>query len=154
MPLAEAGFARSDIKEDQRRDLPIRIGPTVQVVVGHLDVATAGRPALANDQASESVHALIDTGALESCIDDQLARKLGLPVIDRQQCSGVNGPSTHDVYMAFIDIPAIVYAQYGRFMGVHLALGGQPHHVLLGRTLLQTMVMIYDGARGSVTLAR
>jgi predicted aspartyl protease len=100
------------------------------------------------------VLALVDTGALESCIDDALAKKIGLPVIDKQQCAGAGGLSTLDVYMAYIDIPTLGWGQYGRFMGVHLAAGGQNHNVLLGRTLLQGMVMIYDGVRGTVTLAR
>jgi len=154
MPLAEAGFAQPGVPEDQRASLLIRFGPTLQVVVGHLDAKDPGLPVRDAERASENVYALVDTGALESCIDDQLAKKLGLPVIDRQQCAGVGGPSTHDVYLALVEIPAIGFLQYGRFMGVHLAVGGQHHQALLGRTLLQGMVMIYDGAKGSVTLAR
>ncbi len=153
MPLAEAGFCLPAIPEDKRSGLLVFYGPTIAVTVGRLDSKTAN-PVLANDRASEAVSALVDTGALESCIDDALAKKLGLPVIDRQQCAGVNGPSTHDVYLALIDIPPLGFAQYGRFMGVHLAAGGQPHQVLLGRTLLQTMVLIYDGVHGMVTIAR
>lgn len=152
MPLAEAGFCIPAIPEDQRQQFLVTIGPTVNVTVGHLDSKSAN-PALAKDQASESVPALVDTGALESCIDDALAKKLGLPVIDRQTCSGVSGPSTHDVYLAMIDIPTLQFAQYGRFMGVHLAVGGQPHHVLLGRTLLKDMMLVYDGVHGTVTIA-
>lgn len=154
MPLAEAGFAYPKVPEDQRSNILVRLGPTIQVVVGHLDAQNPTIPALASDQASEPTFALIDTGALESCIDDELAKKLGLPVIDKQQCSGVSGPSTHDVHLAYIDIPTLGFGQYGRFMGVHLASGGQEHRVLLGRTLLQTMVMIYDGVRGSVKRER
>ena len=154
MPLAEAGFAHRNVPEDQRASLLIRFGPTLQVTVGHLDAKDPAVPVLDGGRASESVYALVDTGALESCIDDQLAKKLALPVIDRQQCAGVGGPSTHDVYLALVEIPALAFVQYGRFMGVHLAIGGQRHQALLGRTLLDGMVMIYDGAKGSVTLAR
>ena len=154
MPLAEAGFHFSQFPEDQRKGLLAQHGPTIQVVVGHIDAQSATAPAIDSSKATESVAALVDTGAMLSCIDDQLAKNLGLPVIDRQKCAGANGESTHDVYMAFIDIPGIQFAQYGPFMGVHLAAGGQPHAVLLGRNLLSSMVMIYDGDRGSVTLAR
>lgn len=153
MALAEAGFGIQGIPEDQRQDLLVRLGPTIGVTVGHLD-SLAANPGLASDRASESVAALVDTGALESCIDDELAKKLGLPVIDRQICSGVGGESAHDVYLAMIDIPTLQFAQYGRFMGVHLSVGGQPHQVLLGRTLLRTMMLVYEGVRGTVTLAR
>ena len=154
MPLAEAGFAHRNVPEDQRASLLIRFGPTLQVTVGHLDAKDPAVPVLDGGRASESVYALVDADALESCVDDQLAKKLALPVIDRQQCAGVGGPSTHDVYLALVEIPALAFVQYGRFMGVHLAIGGQQHQALLGRTLLDGMVMIYDGAKGSVTLAR
>jgi len=154
MPLAEAGFAYPKVAENQRKDLLVQHGPTMQVVVGHLEAQDAAGPALAKNLATETVHALVDTGALLSCIDDQLAKKIGLPVIDKQQCSGVGGPSTHDVYLAYIDMPTLSFGQYGPFMGVHLAAGGQQHQVLLGRTLLQSMIMIYDGVRGCVTIAR
>ena len=153
-PLAEAGFHFPQVPEDQRSALLVNHGPTIQVVVGHIDAQSSAKPAIDPSKATQSVAALIDTGAMLSCIDDQLAKTLGLPVIDKQKCAGVSGESTHDVYMAYIDIPNIQFSQYGRFMGVHLIAGGQPHSVLLGRNLLQTMVMIYDGERGSVTLAR
>jgi|SRR6267143_2878901 len=154
MPLAEAGFAYPHIPEDQRRGLLIQHGPTLQVVVGHLSAQGTTGPAMDRDKLTETVNALVDTGALMSCIDDQLAKKLGLPVIDKQQVSGVAGAGMHDVYMAFIDIPTLTFGQYGRFMGVHLVAGGQQHNVLLGRTFLEQMVLIYDGRKGGVTLCR
>lgn len=153
MPLAEAGFAFPKIPEDQRRSLLTFHGPTLQVIVGHLD-STGTSATIDKAKATESAHALVDTGAGMSCIDDQLAKKLGLPVIDKQQISGVGGPGLYDVYLAYIDMPTLSYGQYGRFTGVHLVAGGQAHSVLLGRTLLDTMIMIYDGERGSVTIAR
>lgn len=91
---------------------------------------------------------------MESCIDDALAKKLGLPVINRQMCAGVNGESSHDVYLALIDIPTLQYTQYGHFMDVHLTVGSQPHQVLLARTLLRTMILVYDGVHGTITIAR
>ncbi len=153
MPLAEVGFCLPGISEDKRPDLLANLGPTVSVTVGHLDSNTAN-PVISKDQANEAVAALVDTGAAQSCIDDELAKKLGLPVIDRQKCAGVNGESVHDVYLALIDIPALQFVQYGSFMGVHLTAGGQPHQVLLGRSLLRTMLLIYDGVHGTATIAR
>ena len=151
-PLAEAGAVHPNIPEGERSDLLVRMGPSITVVVGHLDPAS-GDPKMAVDKANETVPALVDTGAVESCIDDQLAKKLGLPVIDKQLCAGAGGTSTHDVYLAFITIPPLNFNQYGRFMGVHLAAGGQAHQVLLGRTLLSRMVMFYDGITGCVRMA-
>ena len=40
------------------------------------------------------IHALVDTGAGESCIDSLLAIQLNLPIVDRRPISGVHG--THE----------------------------------------------------------
>jgi predicted aspartyl protease len=103
---------------------------------------------------AQDVPALVDTGAFESCIDDQLAQQLQLPLVDQVQVSGVGGATTLNVYLAVIAIPALRSRQYGRFTGAHLAAGGQTHRVLLGRTLLKNSILIYDGHSGSVKLTR
>jgi predicted aspartyl protease len=151
MPRAEAGPVLPDIPESDRSGILVQVGPTISVIVGHVDAKAPG-PARDATLSSESVEALVDTGATQSCIDDELAKKLGLPVIDRQTCAGVGGNTEHAVYLAWLDVPSLGRAQYGRFMGVHLVKGGQPHNVLLGRTFLADVVMIYDGARGTVAL--
>jgi len=137
-----------------RSDYLVATGPSIAVIVGHLDLPTEDPARLHPDHPNEPVWALIDTGAIESCIDDQLAQRLGLTVIDQTKCSGVGGVTTHNVYLAYIDMPVIRFGQFGRFTGVHLVSGGQAHQVLLGRTFLQNVVMIYDGVQGVVTVAR
>jgi hypothetical protein len=151
MPRAEAGPVTTDIPEAERPGLLRLLGPTLTAIVGHLD-AKSGGPARDATLASETVEALVDTGAAESCIDDALAKKLGLPVIDRQICAGAAGANEHDVYLGWLDIPSLGRCQYGRFMGVHLVKGGQQHSVLLGRSFLLDVVMIYDGPRGQVAI--
>jgi len=56
-------------------------------------------PALPNIQ---NVPALIDTGATMSCIDDQLAQQLGLPLINQVQSAGVHGSAPLNVYLAYL----------------------------------------------------
>jgi predicted aspartyl protease len=97
--------------------------------------------------------ALIDTGATESCIDDALAAALGLTAVDKIMIGGSAGAREHNVYLAVVSMPSIAKVQFGRFAGVDLAGGGQLHRVLLGRTFLAGVVMIYDGLRAQVTLA-
>lgn len=145
MPVTEAGF----IDKDNRADVEqlIHLGPTLEVTVRHMD---AGEE---TPEHNEQVYALIDTGATTSCIDQDLAEKLELPVVDEQTISGAGGPATHPVYMAHIDIPALDQCEYGRFTGVKLADGEQAHAVLLGRTFLNGVIMIYDGLRAQVTLS-
>lgn len=146
-PLTEAGFKDTD----GRPHVPtlIQTGPTLQVIVLPASAETA--PKL-SDQVS-AWPALIDTGASESCIDNELAKSLGLTQIDVIAISGVGGMQNHPVYLCSILIPSLNIAQYGRFAGVNLAVGGQTHRVLLGRTFLNGTIMIYDGIRGQVTLA-
>ena len=145
MPLIDAGFRTGAGLADHRT--LVTVGPSLQVTVMHLPVDDGP------SGPSETVHALIDTGAWHSCIDAGLAQKLELPVVDTQAISGVNGVAEHPVYLARIDVPQLAGFQYGRFAGVKLTEGGQPHAVLLGRTFLQGIIMIYDGLRAQVTLA-
>lgn len=135
------------------KQLPItlvRFGPTIQVQIGFDSNFTSGtRPNLPDQQ----YNALVDTGALESCIDSSIADNLNLPVIDNRPISGVQGISNVNVYLAQIFIPALNYCINGAFSGVHLHAGGQVHSVLIGRTFLQHFEMHYDGTTGSVHLS-
>lgn len=149
MPLVDAGFTKADGLPDF--DTLYVYGPTVQVTVGHYSPDPESPPAA--PKPSKAVHALVDTGAYQSCIDSDLAVELGLPVIDKQLISGASGAQEHDVYMAHVTIPGLEFVQYGRFTGVNLKAGGQEHSVLLGRTFLRSVIMIYDGIRAQVTIA-
>ncbi len=102
---------------------------------------------------SVQVPALIDTGASESCIDEQLAQQLQLPLINTTVRSGIGGSITLNVYLAHITIPSIV-VEYGQFTGVHLQAGSQLHKALIGRKLLDDVLLVYDGSTGIVRLAR
>ena len=99
------------------------------------------------------VPALIDTGALDSCIDEDLAQELGLPLIDEAECSGVAGRHRLNVYLGYIRIPTLGQVRAGRFTGAKLHGGGQIHKALIGRTQLVGMILIYDGRTGSASLS-
>jgi predicted aspartyl protease len=99
------------------------------------------------------VEALIDTGAFDSCIDESLAQELNLPLIDQTDCSGVGGAHKLNVYLGHIRIIGLNYVQFGRFIGAKLKDGRQPHQALLGRSVLQSMILVYDGRTGNVSLA-
>ena len=145
MPEINCGF-------DNPADLQ-QYGPTLTVMVGfdpEFVNGIKGRPDLPGD----SVHALVDTGASESCIDTDLATQLNLPVVDTRSISGVGGKFEAPVYMAQVYIPTLDSTIYGRFTGVHLRAGGQPHSVLVGRLFLMHHTMIYNGSSGAVMLSR
>jgi len=145
MPLIDAGFIDKDGKADAPR-LEI-FGPTVEVTVIHSFSEDTGDP------KSKTVSALVDTGASETCIDEALANELGLPIVDVREIGSAHGSNTHNVYMAYVNIPQLDIIQYGKFTGVNLKDGGQQHECLLGRTFLRDTIMIYDGYRAQVTIA-
>ena len=168
MPIADCGFPPITIvpgsnppKILRGRDLLVAKGPTTAVEIGfnpeffQLDKAKV-QAAVATATAEpfqRLVEALIDTGATESAIDEDLAKELQLPLIDHQDGSGIGGTERFNIYLGHVRIAALGIIQYGRFMGVKLKAGNQPHQALLGRTLLQGMILVYDGRDGSVRLA-
>ena len=80
----------------------------------------------------ESLTALVDTGAGASCIDQALARQLGLPLVDEWPVAGVHDSRRVDVHLAQIHIPRLKFTVYGQFAAVHLLELG--FKALLGRT--------------------
>lgn len=134
-------------------DLLVSYGPTLLVDIGfdptyrpppHPNIPIAG---------IKGTHALVDTGATESCIDSLLAVQLNLPIVDRRTVSGVSGPQDVNMHLAQVHIPALNFTIYGMFAGVHLAAGGVPHQALIGRSFLQRFTMTYNGMTGDVTIS-
>lgn len=158
MSIASAGWADDAAANISGRDLLITIGPSLSVDVGYdekFDYATQANVGVnVPDSAAKNLLALVDTGATESCIDETLAENLNLTVVDRIDIAGVGGPYKANLYLAHIDVPAIALTDWGRFAGVKLTEGGQRHRVIIGRTLLSMVIMIYDGRDGSVKIAR
>ena len=151
MPLIDAGF--QDDEGGPSPDKLERYGPTLFVDVG-FDPGYRPEAGGMPDLQRSNVPALVDTGASESCIDDALARELDLVEVDRQEISGVSGVFTASRYLAHIYSPQLALPQWGLFSGVDLIGGGQAHQLLIGRSFMRNLIMIYDGVRGQVTLAR
>ena len=125
-------------------------GPTLSVQIGfdkgYNPNVIPSQPRL----PSNSYPALVDTGAMESCIDSKLAESLALPVVDQGLVAGSSGRHNVNFHLAQIHIPSLGVTIYGRFAGVHLLSGGQTHLALLGRTFLRGFTMIYEGTTGAV----
>ena len=150
MPTTKCGF--DDQTGQSGRDALALYGPTLFVQIGF---DPASRPSDGpNPNLPPDKHpALVDTGATESCIDSELALILNLPIVDRQKVAGVHGADTVNVHLAQIHVPSLDFTVYGRFAGVHLRAGGQPHFALIGRTFLQNFTMTYEGRTGNVILS-
>ncbi len=130
------------------RDLLATWGPTLFVDIGFDPNFKLGIPV----PGITRVEALVDTGASESCIDSLLAAQLNLPVVDRRQIAGVGGGHIANVHLAQVRIPLLNKTILGSFTAVHLAVGGQRHRALIGRSFLQHFTMVYEGRTGTVTL--
>jgi predicted aspartyl protease len=101
----------------------------------------------------EPLWALVDTGAMESCIDSDLAMQVNLPIVDRRHIAGAHGAKEVNVHLAHIHVPSLAFTLHGLFCAVDLAAGGQRHRALIGRTFLKHFTMIYEGRTGTVTLS-
>lgn len=129
------------------------LGPTLMVDIGFDPKFRAIKPAMIPTPGIKGMHALVDTGASESCIDNLLAAQLNLPIVDRRPISGSSGSHTTNMYLAQIYVPVLKFNIYGIFAGVDLKAGGQVHSALIGRTFLQNFTMVYEGKTGSVTIS-
>jgi hypothetical protein len=129
-------------------------GPTLIVDVGFDPNYKPEQPWVLPAPGITGIHALVDTGAGESCIDNLLAGQLNLPIVDRRPISGVHGAHMVNMYLAQIHVPTLTFTIYGAFAGVDLAAGGQIHKALIGRTFLQNFTMVYEGLTGNVKLSK
>ena len=94
---------------------------------------------------------LIDTGASCSGFDDPIAKELNLIVRDQQSVLTPSGKSTHFLYdVVFVldnyfdrGIPAQAYG---------LNLSSQPYDILIGRDILKSCTLIYNGWNSSYDL--
>lgn len=147
MRTTSAGF--KDGKVARANELLVRYGPTVRVHIGFDENLNTSHP----DLPIKDAKALIDTGAGDNCIDNDLAMQLNLPVFDRRPLSGIHGMFQANIFLAQVYIPSLHHVINQAFAGVALAAGGQPCQVLLGRTFLQHFTMRYEGTTGRVVIA-
>jgi len=148
MPSAQAGF-KAGRAGATTADLLVQLGPTLLVDIGMKSRSAAGEPP---DLPKKGIKALIDTGAGGDCIDDDLARSLGLPITDEGEISGIGGRHSAYIYTARIYVPNLDRLLFQPFTGVKLQQGDQWHGVILGRSFLRQYRLIYNGADGSVSL--
>jgi len=102
--------------------------------------------------AVKSGLALIDTGASVSCIDEQVAAELKLPVVDvGQMTSASHAAHPCNLYPIQILLPAGIGFAAPRAMGANLAVQGII--AIIGRDILQVCTLFYNGYAGQITLS-
>lgn len=149
MPSIPAGF-RQGVAGEGPADLLLRFGPTVFVDIG---LKSRAGPGAEPDLPEKRVKALIDTGAGGDCIDEDLARRLRLPIHDEGEISGVGGRHRAFIYTARIYVPGLKKLLFQPFTGVKLYQGEQWHRVILGRAFLRQYTLAYDGRSGDVLIS-
>ncbi len=97
--------------------------------------------------------ALIDTGAVNTCVDQEAAKRAGLVIVD----SGKMTSATHKAEVVPVYAGAFDFANFPinlvvqRAYGAHLAPQGLI--ALIGRDVLQRCLFIYNGPDGSFSLS-
>lgn len=125
-------------------------GPVLQVTV--TIEQNAGKALLSQGKtvATKTGLALIDTGASNTCIDEQAAKDLGLPIIDvATMHSASHEKHPCNIYPVQI-ITQVVTLNSPRTMSANLA--SQGLLVLIGRDVLQRCNFVYNGLAGEFTL--
>lgn len=159
MPILHLQFT-AEIKAPDGRKVQVppitalhQRGPVIQVSV--TIEQNAGKALLAQGRALPTPKAglaLIDTGASNTCIDDQAAVELRLPIIDiAHMQSASHAKHQCNVYPVTIDIPGVVNLNSPRTMGA--ALAGQGLLALIGRDVLSRCTLFYNGPMGQITLS-
>ena len=96
---------------------------------------------------------MIDTGASVTCVDDETAQKLQLPIIDVVRMASASHASHQaNVYPIKVTITGLpIGINAPRAVGA--ALKTQGLIALLGRDILMHCTMHYNGVAGEITLA-
>lgn len=132
-------------------------GPLIEVTLGPHPADAQAIAASGGKPESMERQLLVDTGASRTCIEDRLARELGLIPVRFDPFFGVSGkPAEYPVYRMSIGV-AMKEDETGPshqaiFLADVVGMPAPPHstsHVgLLGRDFLQHVRLIYDGPRG------
>lgn len=133
-------------------------GPLLQVALSVLDPQAAVLTERGEVVPVVSGLALIDTGASTTCVDDAAANEARLPAVDTARMSSASGPSQVSVYAGKI---ALVQPSgsdgTSAVIDAHQALGvnirEQGILALIGRDLLRSCILIYNGLEAQYTLA-
>ena len=153
MPTTKCGFD-DDAARGISGSFQLAIyGPTLLVDIGFDANYNPATPTILPVAGRKGIHALVDTGAAQSCIDSLLAASLNLPIVDRKPISGVHGNHIANMHLAQVFVPALNFTIYGMFAGVDLIAGGQVHGALIGRAFLQSFTMVCEGRTGTVTIS-
>lgn len=95
---------------------------------------------------SESLNGIIDTGASITCIDNRVAKRLGLIASNRKPVQMADGRvAVSPIYAARMTIPALEFDDIVPVCGVEMEYPST--RVLIGRSFLKDYIVNYDGPK-------
>ncbi len=96
--------------------------------------------------------ALVDTGARATCIDCEAARNAGIPIVDTgRMTSATHHDEEVPIFAAQIEIQGFRSVNAPRAFGANLAPMGIV--ALIGRDILKSSIMIYNGTTGDFSIS-
>ncbi len=128
-------------------------GPTVEVELAVPVVPQVGGVSITASGPTIGGHALIDTGAFGTVIDDATAKKLGLIATGTSQSRGVFGdPQTVAEYAVAWKLASS--SRYDTIAVTEAPLIANMNIIMIiGRNILANCVLTYNGVMGTFTLA-
>ena len=131
-----------------------RLGPRVQVTLSPLEAQIKSLTEKGKAPAAPAVGwGLIDTGAYTTCVDRTAAENVGLAIVD----TGPMGSATHDNEIVPIFSGRVHVEGIPRHVDMHRAYGANLHSqgliALIGRDLLASCVLVYNGLDDSFSLS-
>ena len=132
----------------------IGVGPSIPVVITVTEeVQQAYSDGGKTPPEPVNGFALIDTGASVTCFDVDAAQKAGLPQISvAKMTSATHSNQTVPTFAGTVVCPAFnINVEEG--MGANLSAQGNNLVALIGRDLLQSAVLIYNGPDGHFSLS-
>ncbi|HUW05517.1 MAG TPA: aspartyl protease family protein [Williamwhitmania sp.] len=128
-----------------------QIGPIVEIVIFPSQPIFLKMMSEGKNPPSKKVIALIDTGASGSCINDPIAKELGLIARDVISVHTPSGTTQQPIYDLGFALPSLTNNVFPvQALGADLE--KQPYAALIGRDILSICTLIYNGWDNSYQL--
>jgi hypothetical protein len=128
-----------------------QIGPIIEIIIVPAQPVTAKLQSEGKSVPTKKVIALIDTGASCSCINDVIAKELGLVARDIVKINTPAGTTEQPIYDLGIALPNLMNTIIP-IQAPGCNLENQPYQALIGRDVLSMCTLVYNGWDNSYQL--